>query len=78
MGRLASTGIVGAGLQYGLPGTWNGLKKRGAGPELLTKLWSSFPAELAGLQAKKGALKAGLDADIVVRTLSSHPIALDV
>lgn len=69
MARLASTGIVGAGLQYGLPGTWNGLKKRGAGPELLTKLWSSFPAELAGLQAKKGALKAGLDADIVVRTL---------
>ncbi|KAK9906326.1 hypothetical protein WJX75_000004 [Coccomyxa subellipsoidea] len=55
-----------SGLQYGLPGTWNGLKKRGAGPELLTKLWSSFPAELAGLQAKKGALKAGLDADIVV------------
>ncbi|CAL8462109.1 g1640 [Coccomyxa elongata] len=55
-----------SGLQYGLPGTWEGLRKRGAGPEVLTKLWSTFPAQLAGLQHKKGALKAGLDADIVV------------
>ena len=37
---------------------------------------ASGAAELAGLQTKKGALKAGLDADIVVRTLSSHPNAL--
>lgn len=56
-----------AGLQYGLPGTWEGLKSRGAGPELLSKLWSAFPARLAGLQHRKGSLAAGLDADITVR-----------
>ncbi len=65
--RLSDLPFDGAGLQYGLPGTWEGLKSRGAGPELLAKLWSSFPAELAGLQHRKGALKAGLDADITVR-----------
>ena len=51
-------------------GTWEGLRKRGASPELLTKLWSTFPAQLAGLAQRKGALIAGYDADIVVSCLS--------
>ena len=57
-----------AGLQYGLPATWHGLRQRSLSPELLTKLWSSNPARLAGLQRRKGSLAAGLDADIVVRS----------
>ena len=64
-----------AGLQYGLPGTWEGLRKRGASPKLLTKLWSTFPAELAGLAHRKGALIAGYDADIVVRCCAA-PLSL--
>ena len=59
--------IAGAGLQYGLPGTWNGLRKRGMAPEDLTRLWSTHAAKLAGMQHRKGALAAGMDADIVVR-----------
>ena len=71
---IYTRGCGGAGLQYGLPGTWEGLRKRGAAPEALTKLWSTFPAQLAGLEGKKGALKAGLDADIVVRCDAIHSV----
>ena len=34
---------------------------------MLTGLWSAYPAKLAGLSGRKGALAAGYDADIVVR-----------
>ena len=59
--------VVLAGLQYGLPGTWEGLQASGLSPEILTSIWSTYPAKLAGLGDRKGALAAGYDADIVVR-----------
>ena len=67
-----TSGIADAGLQYGLPGTWNGMRERGMTPEDLTRLWSTHAAKLAGMQGRKGALAEGMDADIVVRRLSSQ------
>ena len=54
-------------MQYGLPGTWSGMRKRGMMPEDLTRLWSTHAAKLAGMQERKGALALGMDADVVVR-----------
>ena len=48
------------------------MRKRGMKPEDLTRLWSTHAAKLAGMQHRKGALAAGMDADIVVW----HPPAL--
>ena len=45
------------------------MRKRGMKPEDLTRLWSTHAAKLAGMQHRKGALAAGMDADIVVRPL---------
>ena len=42
--------VVGAGLQYGLPGTWNGMRERGMKLEDVTRLWSTHAAKLAGMQ----------------------------
>ena len=61
-----------AGLQYGLPGTWSGMRKRGMTPEDLTRLWSTHAAKLAGMQERKGALALGMDADVVVRDSPAH------
>jgi allantoinase len=55
-----------AGLQYSLPATWDGMRARGLSPSALHRAWSAFPAGLAGLARRKGALAAGMDADIVV------------
>lgn len=55
-----------AGLQYVLPATWEGMRQRGMSPQQLHQLWSRFPATLAGLSRRKGALAPGLDADLVV------------
>ena len=66
--------VVGAGLQYGLPGTWNGMRERGMKPEDVTRLWSTHAAKLAGMQHRKGALAPGMDADIVVG-ISPHPFS---
>jgi allantoinase len=54
-----------SGLQYSLPATWDGLTTRGRPPADLHRLWSTGPAELAGLH-RKGSLTRGKDADIVV------------
>ena len=43
------------------------MRKHGMKPEDLTRLWSTHAAKLAGMQHRKGALAAGMDADIVVR-----------
>ena len=66
--------VVGAGLQYGLPGTWNGMRERGMKPEDVTRLWSTHAAKLAGMQHRKGSLAPGMDADIVVG-VSAHPFS---
>ena len=55
-----------AALQFGLPVMWTNLSKRGFGISDLTRLMSEQPAELAGLDNRKGRLVAGFDADIVV------------
>ncbi|KAK9811373.1 hypothetical protein WJX72_002753 [[Myrmecia] bisecta] len=55
-----------SGIQYGLPATWNAMKKHGIAPAFLAKWWSESPAKWAGLSARKGQLSAGLDADFVV------------
>ena len=55
-----------AGLQYALPASWDGAEAHGLNLTALAQLWSAFPAQLAGLSGKKGRLRAGYDADIVV------------
>lgn len=63
-----------AGLQYALPGSlealWRGVERHdpGAGPPLQTlfKLGAERPAQLAGLQGRKGSVRTGWDADLVV------------
>ncbi len=55
-----------AGLQFGLPATWDGGKGHGMNAVLLHKLWGSGPARVAGLVGIKGVLAVGADADVVV------------
>ncbi|KAK9803805.1 hypothetical protein WJX73_001135 [Symbiochloris irregularis] len=62
---LTSWGGI-AGLQYALPATWSAMAARGLSPQQLSQWWSSFPATLAGLAGRKGAIAVGLDADLVV------------
>ena len=54
-----------AGLQMLLPATWTALRKAGMGVEDTVRLLSAAPAEVAGLQARKGAIAVGMDADMV-------------
>jgi allantoinase len=55
-----------AGLQYSLPATWHAMQQQGMPPEALHRMWSSFPAALAGMASQKGSLKPGMHADVVV------------
>ncbi|MFN0278773.1 MAG: allantoinase AllB [Pyrinomonadaceae bacterium] len=55
-----------AALQFGLPVMWTNLQNRGFGLRDLTRLMSTEPAKLAGLDHRKGKLAAGYDADIVI------------
>jgi allantoinase len=55
-----------ASLQLGLPVAWTGARARGMGPERLAEWMSAAPARLAGLEARKGAIAPGRDADLVV------------
>jgi allantoinase len=53
-------------LQFRLPVVWTEARRRGYTLEDLAR-WLSFePARLAGLDTRKGAIAAGLDADLVV------------
>jgi len=53
-------------LQIRLPATWTGARERGVDMGQLVRWLASAPAELAGLDDRKGAIAAGLDADFVV------------
>ena len=64
--RHRQTCCVPAGLQYGLPATWHQLAAQKLPLQLLSRVWSTFPARLAGLAGRKGAIAQGLDADLVV------------
>ncbi len=61
---LAWGGIASLGLA--LPVMWTAMRKRGVKPEKLGEWMAAAPAQLAGLQGRKGALAAGADADLVV------------
>jgi allantoinase len=61
---LAWGGISSLGLALSV--VWTGLQQHGGGLELLAKWMSSTPARLAGLTGRKGAIAAGLDADLVI------------
>jgi allantoinase len=55
-----------ASLQFGLPVMWTNAKERGFSFNHLAEWMSRRPAQLAGLDHRKGALKPGYDADIVI------------
>ncbi|HEX5759831.1 MAG TPA: allantoinase AllB [Thermoanaerobaculia bacterium] len=55
-----------ASLQVSLPAVWTEARRRGHGIAELAEWMSRAPAALAGLDAHKGAIRAGLDADLVV------------
>ncbi|KAJ2952790.1 hypothetical protein O0L34_g7149 [Tuta absoluta] len=52
-------------VQFGLSLFWTGASYRGLDLKDVTKYLSLGPARLCGLQDKKGAIKPGLDADLV-------------
>ncbi len=53
-------------LQFSLPVIWTQIEKRGFGLRHLSQWMSAAPAKLAGLDKRKGRLKIGYDADIVI------------
>ena len=55
-----------ASLQFSLPAVWTGMRARGFGLLDLARLMSLAPARFAGLDARKGSLAPGKDADITV------------
>ncbi|KAL4458612.1 hypothetical protein ABPG75_013477 [Micractinium tetrahymenae] len=55
-----------AGLQYALPATWQPWQAVGLNLTRFVQAWSATPAALAGLGGRKGALRSGYDADLVV------------
>ncbi len=55
-----------ASLQFGLPVMWTNARERGFGLQELSQWMSQRPAQLAGLQHRKGLLKPGYDADLVI------------
>jgi allantoinase len=55
-----------ASLQVSLPAVWTEARRRGHGLADLAEWMSRAPAALAGLTDRKGAIRAGLDADLVV------------
>ena len=69
-----------ASLQLGLPAVWTAARERGIPFARLSRWMSAAPARLLGLQARKGALAPGFDADVVVwtpeQTFTVDPAAL--
>jgi allantoinase len=55
-----------ASLQFGLPVMWTNARERGIGLVQLSQWMSHRPAQLAGLQQRKGLIKPGYDADLVI------------
>ena len=71
MKLLTSGDFMGAwggipGLQYSLPASWDVISKHNLSPGFLHRLWSTNPANIAGLERQKGVLSSGKHADIVV------------
>lgn len=55
-----------ASLQISLPIVWTGAAERGIPIERLAQWMSAAPAKLAGLEGRKGAIRPGYDADLVI------------
>lgn len=55
-----------ASLQISLPIVWTGARQRGLTIDRLAQWMSAAPAKLAGLDARKGAIAVGRDADLVI------------
>lgn len=55
-----------ASLQLSLSAVWTGARQRGVPIERVVEWMSASPARLAGMDAQKGAIAAGYDADILV------------
>jgi allantoinase len=55
-----------ASLQLRLPAVWTAARARGYSPASLAPWLCAGPARLAGLSGRKGAIAAGLDADLVL------------
>jgi allantoinase len=62
---LAAWGGI-SSLQLRLPVVWTEARRRGFGLERLAEWLASAPARLAGLEERKGMIRAGLDADFVI------------
>ena len=62
---LAAWGGI-ASLQLALPVIWTEGRRRGIPMEKVAQWMSAQPAKLAGLDHRKGAIKVGHDADLVV------------
>jgi allantoinase len=62
--RQAWGGI--ASVELGLPVMWTAASERGFAPADLARWMCAAPAQLAGLQHRKGAIAAGYDADLVI------------
>ena len=55
-----------ASLELSLSAVWTGARVRGVGIEWLVRWMCEGPARLAGLEAQKGRLEPGYDADIII------------
>jgi allantoinase len=55
-----------ASLELRLPATWTGASERGFGLDDLVRWLASEPARLAGLDASKGSIEVGKDADFAI------------
>ncbi|MEU5093611.1 allantoinase AllB [Streptomyces sp. NPDC020996] len=69
-----------SGLQLSLPAVWTEARARGHGLEDVVRWMSARTARLAGLEARKGAIEPGRDADFAVlapdETFTVDPAAL--
>ena len=55
-----------ASLELSLPAVWSGASARGIGVERLAEWLCAAPARLAGIDARKGSIEPGKDADLVI------------
>ena len=55
-----------ASLQLGLPAVWTGARSRGLSLSDVARWMCEAPARLIGLAERKGSIRAGCDADLVV------------
>jgi allantoinase len=55
-----------ASLQIAFPAVWTEARRRGIPIERVVEWMSSAPAKLAGIENRKGAIRPGMDADLVV------------